>query len=106
MESVITLGAFLALGRIRCLLEPIILATIDVILVGNRLSWLLRLTLHAPDGLLPQAILTYTLHLLRDLHTKSFLLFILHANLLERFSLSRGHLFFNSVKYLLLLLLE
>ena len=110
MESV-TLWAFLALGsKIRYLLERIHF-TIDLILVvGNRLSWLQRLALHVPHGLglLPQAILAYALHLLCDLHTKSFLLFVLHGNLLELFLLCGVHLFFSSlgrnIKHLLLVL--
>ena len=113
MESV-TLWAFLALGsEIRCLLERIHFTINLILVVGNRLSWLLRLALHVPHGLglLPQAILAYALHLLRDLHAKSFLLFVLHANLLECFALSGGHyLFFNdlsrNVKHLLLLLMK
>ena len=111
MESV-TIWAFLALGsKIRCLLERIRFSINLILVVGNRLSWLLRLAVHVPHGLglLPQAILADALHLLCDLHTKSFLLFVLHSNLLERFSLGGGHLFFNglgrNIKHLLLVLL-
>ena len=77
--------------------------------MDDGLSWLVLLTLNFWHGLHSQAILAYSLHLLRDLLTQSLLLFFLHANLFETLALG-CHLFFgcqsSNIKHLLLLLLR